>query len=789
MTTLASPRARLTLLLPLLGFLALLALVVVDGPTTLRLSLAVIGITIAVGTPIVGLLDLPRSPTRSLLVVGTSLSVAVLLSEVLVLVGRLTPTAAAAGLVAVSAPFTVAWARSSWRADPDASGAATRVLRDLRTAPRPPAALTVLAAALWLLAAMSVDPRDAGEAGMISALPITWWLGIASLMGAFFTTVRGRLNPSLAFIQVGMLIAFLYVTMTISEPYSRIPTSYTHVGLVDYIVRDSRIVSSFDARYSWPGSLSLGAMLSQLGGVESSAALVRWALPSFVVAWALAVYAMASVFVGSRVQPWVHPRRRPAAWITVWVFLMINWVGQDYWSSQALNFFLVIVVIAAVLTWFPRRERGPRTPPFLPDENPPPLTSRQRGGLFLVIVLIATAVASSHQLSPFMLTGALTMLWLVDRRDIRFLPMIAGVVTLIWLSWGAQPYWVSHLGRLTEDVGEVGQVITSGTSARIAEASFGRQLVLATRLGLSAIAWIAAAMCFVAARRKSRQMITAAALGLVPFGAVAMQEYGGELGLRIFLFSMPFIALLVAQVAAGTLTGPTRRPALVVSGAAVAGVMLVATFVVARYGNEQFEQIYAEDVAAVQEFYRIAPKDARLIANNTSNPFRMGPYHDYRPAKFDELAHPEETDIEASLRRAGFDQGYILVTEAGIKEALLREGAQPGWELVLDDRLETLGAQERFRDGRAALYELSLEGVEPVAADDPPARSLASRWVRSVLGVPALAGAVALALFLILAGLRQVAGLRRQSTWTFAAAWAGAFGLVAIVAARFIALT
>src|SRR5690606_18972448 len=46
-------------------------------------------------------------------------------------------------------------------------------------------------------------------------------------------------------------------------------------------------------------------------------------------------------------------------WLGVWFFFLANWVGQDYFSPQALNFFMHLVIVAVCLTWF--RQKDPPT--------------------------------------------------------------------------------------------------------------------------------------------------------------------------------------------------------------------------------------------------------------------------------------------------------------------------------------------------------------------------------------------------------------------------------------------
>lgn len=757
-------------------------LVRADGPTGIRLVLALVAVMFTPGIAIVGLLGLPRSAARGAFVVAVSLSVGAVVSEALLLTDRLTARNGAFALLVVSTPFVIAQGVVWRRRRPSlAPVELPRIRLAWEANMRTPLVLTGVAAVCWFVAALTVEPRRAGELGMISAFPAVWWVGLAALTAAFLLHLRRGTWPLLAAVQLGGLMAFLYVVMTVSEPYSRIPTSYTHVGLIDYLVRDHRIVSYFDARFSWPGSLSLGAMLTQLSGATSSVAFVKWAIPAFVAMWALAVYAVARAYSSTERVPW----------LTVWVFLTLNWVGQDYWSSQALNFFLVVTVIAAVATWFPRRILRARTR-YLPFEQPPHAftTSAQGLGLVLGIVLISVAVASSHQLSPFTLVGMLAALWLIDRRDIRLLPVLVAVITLTWISWGADDYWIGHFRRLTQDVGQVSGVVSKGTVGRIGEGSFGRRLVLATRLGLSLSAWAAAGGSLLYALRRGRTtMLTLGVLAAVPIGAVALQSYGGELGLRIFLFSLPFAALLIANGLDAALVLRWRRPALAL--VALVAIVLLATsgFVVARYGNEEFEQTYREDVAVTKAFYDNAPADSYVFGSNTSNPFRMLPYHDYRPRKDEDFAHPDQIPTGKALRATGATDGFIIIYESAIKESYLRQGAPRGWNRVVDQNLRELGARALFRDGRAVLYRYSIPKADPVPVAPVVKLPYVSERVRDLLGQPALAAAILVSLLLLLSAALHVTAVRWRPGWLEGVALATAVAVVIVVYARFEILT
>jgi hypothetical protein len=356
----------------------------------------------------------------------------------------------------------------------------------------------------------------------------------------------------------------------------------------------------------------------------------------------------------------------------------------------------------------------------MPFEQPPEVVARtgQFVGLVLLLVLLAASVASSHQLSPFMLVGALTVLWLVDRRDIRLLPVIVLVLTIAWISWGAYAYWIGHFDTITKDVGNVSGVVGAGTSKRLANGSAARHLVLVVRLALSIGAWVAAAASFVVARRRTGTALTVAALAVAPFGAVALQSYGGELGLRIFLFSLPFAALLAAEGADHLLRRPWPDGRRVVAVASLAAFVLGSLFVVSRYGNEQFEQVYPEDMAAVRAVYDLAPVGSIVLAPNTANVFRAGPWKSYRAYRYVNLAAAETIDLDADMRAIAAQAekpvplaGFVLITRAGIRDAELRQGARPGWDRALREQLSRMGGRELFHRGKASVWSYNLMGA------------------------------------------------------------------------------
>jgi hypothetical protein len=326
-------------------------------------------------------------------------------------------------------------------------------------------------------------------------------------------------------------------------------------------------------------------------------------------------------------------------------------------------------------------------------------------------VLVVAAVAASHQLTPVLLVGAALVLWLVATRDVGALPVVCFVLFIAWFTWGASEFWLGHWNALAGDVGNVGGSVQQGVGDRAAGSDFYRSLVLAVRIGLSSLVWIVALLEVALSVKGRRPRWTLAAFVLLPFGAIFGQAYGGEMPLRIFFFGLPFAACLLAALAGRLSPSASRwRWRWPTVGRAVAGVglvALVATFMVARYGNEKFEQIYPEDMAAVRELQRVAPRGAEVVMANYFAPANtveidQFDYHD-EPA----LGRPDVVDPATVLSGKGYGPTYVLITRAQVAYAAIAAGSPAGWNDVLDRRLLASGRVVKlFDEGDARIYRV-----------------------------------------------------------------------------------
>ncbi len=210
----------------------------------------------------------------------------------------------------------------------------------------PIAALSLLAVsglALFLVPLRTVNLEAINGYGLVSVLPLTSLLGVALLTLCYVLTLSlNRPHPAFLVAQLVALVVCLHGVTSFVESEPRFPTAWQHLGFLDYIGRTGEVAPTLDARFNWPGFFAAVTFVARAVGISDPSVLLG---PAPVVAELL--YLLPFVVLMACIR---------ANWRTKWfaAFLLIaaNWVGQDYFSPQSLNFLIYLLVLAFVLTWF-----------------------------------------------------------------------------------------------------------------------------------------------------------------------------------------------------------------------------------------------------------------------------------------------------------------------------------------------------------------------------------------------------------------------------------------------------
>lgn len=564
-----------------------------------------------------------------------------------------------------------------------------------------PAAVIALVAfgglAIFLRPLGGVNLAQINGLGLISVLPLVSLLGITVAVIAFCV---GLCLPRAYPVVLGATLAGIAICLNavtvLMEAEPRFPTAYWIAGFVDYVSRTGHTAPGLSAYFSWPGFFAGMAFLEHVTGDHNLIPVMRL----WPVAIDLACLAPLYLIMRNLRATW------RAKWFAAFLFIVGNWVGQDYFSPQSFNYLLYLAFIAILLTWFNwHRHAQPVTPRSEPDSSrglisrwisrrrlsfstlvpgeteSAPTSPAQRAVLLTIVLGIFVLSVTSHQLTPFDMIVACLGLIVVRRCRITGLPILMAVIVAGWISFAAVAYWSGHLSSLFGGLGDLGGNLTASVSDRITGTAQHR-FVLDERSASAAAFLLMAGAGLLRRRRRVVDDRVAIALICMPFLAFGAQSYGGEIALRVYLFALPAAAILSAYMffPATRDEGVSRRWRAFVP-VTICAVTLLFGFFLARYGNEAFERIPTGEVTAFDYLYAHDQDGVRLLwlseapaVDNT--PQMPWSYRDIEKIDFlPELApvNPKDvTAVVAELRAAG-PGSYLITTST--EESYLNQAA------------------------------------------------------------------------------------------------------------------
>ncbi|MFE1287098.1 glycosyltransferase [Streptomyces sp. NPDC058751] len=482
-----------------------------------------------------------------------------------------------------------------------------------------PVALT-----LWLLSLRHVNLAGMRDYGLLQVLPVLFWIALGLLALGFCLALTDRRTAAGWFAGYVLgLIAVIHATPTLLYPALRYSWAWKHVAVTDAVIRHHGEVPNagkLDIYNQWPGFFDLNAFFLQATGLDSALGYATWTPPVYnavLLAPLLLLYRTVT-------------RNRRLIWGAAWVYYSCSWVGQDYFAPQAFAFLLFVTLIALVMGQLPTSVLY-RTGDIRTDRWPV--------GRFVLVMVLAAVIISSHPLTPLMLLSALVALSLPRRNRRVVLPVLAGalLLTAVWNSTVARPYISQNLHDFLGSLLKPDTNVVSGLAA-LGTAAPGHVVVAWVDRGLSATVFALAAVAFLArpwVRRTGLHLLVVA-----PLPVLAANAYGGEMIFRAYLFALPAASLLIAVL----LLGRVRRPRLQVLAACPLLLALLGGLVFGYYGKESANYFTKDEVAAGRFVAATAPPGSTVVTLTSGVP---GLY-----TRYDENPQVEfvQQDIEDRLR-------------------------------------------------------------------------------------------------------------------------------------------
>jgi hypothetical protein len=570
-----------------------------------------------------------------------------------------------------------------------ATSTSARVSPQRRPVTAVPAGLLALAAASWAFSLHRIRLEHMNDLGLVSALPILFLVSLILVTVSFAIAITHRpVITSRTAILLGahvvLLCLILYATPAFVEQVPRTSPMWRHLGVADWIDRFGVVDRSIDAYFNWPGFFVFLAALRELTGQKTLAGLAAWVPALSNLLYSLPLFALLRKGLDTRL-----------AWLGVWLFLCTDWIGQDYLSPQGFGYLIYLTIIAAIFVVLagPSRasalrssievlaRRFARRRPLAPRDGvrvlaADPLSRSNSGAVhraLLVVFLLEafTAVAISHQLTPYAIVFSVAGVSLVGIPTVRALALAMTVIIFVWFTFAATIFLTRFLHDEFRNFGEVQQNVSASLNQRIGGIP-QHELVVNLRVLFTVVLWTVALVGVLYRLTRGHRDLPYMVLALAPVLLVALQQYGGEIGLRIYLFSLPGVIFFVTSLFQALVSNRSAwLPAL---GVGALSVALISLFLFARYGNERLDYFTPSEFAAVERLYRPAPPaNTQLITLSPNLPWRWTQYVSYKYTQITDFnswnryAHGEITVrpvVKELIGRMRAERSYLILTPA-----------------------------------------------------------------------------------------------------------------------------
>jgi hypothetical protein len=470
---------------------------------------------------------------------------------------------------------------------------------------------------LWLVAVASSSTAGVGDYGLLSVMHPTFFAAVALCAGGFVFELRRRdwrWPVLVGYIVLLLLILHATVPVLVYEP--EYAWSYKHVGVLEYIRTHGAVDNPKDIYLQWPAFFALGAEVVAVTAINALR-LAAWAPLFFDALNCLPLFAIARTLSSDRRLPF----------LTVFLFTAVNWVGQDYFAPQAFTFVLCLGALMIMLRWM-------RRVPGSANRRPPrpiarlwrwlqrglvevPYTSTRTRNLALgALYFVYAVVAASHQLSPYVVAmGATGLVLLGLIQPLRVVPILIGIAVLYLLPRHqvADNYGLFNGFNFFHNAQGNGPSL--GTTAGRVFSSHVVQLLAVELWGLAALAVLDS-------RRRLGLVAVPAVLGFTPFALLLAQSYGGEAIYRVYLFTAPWCAYLIASMVLRWRWVP-RAVGASVGALAMTGAILAC--MQGEHGQLVFGQFTRAEVQAATVIYSDAPAQSSIVLAMSNFPSRVTP--------------------------------------------------------------------------------------------------------------------------------------------------------------------
>ena len=651
-TTVGESRTAMTAWAGIAASIVAVALVLVGSGRWLALAGALLLACVPVGAAVMCWFDSGDGFAQAGLTLVLSLAITAIVSAVMIWLATWHPSGLLAAFPAVSLVSCVV----RLRVQPGARTVTWRMpvmKRDLLLQ----LALLSIGLGAWTYGVSQVQRQAIGSFGLLASANVWFFFGLAMLLvGGLLELTRPYPRAWLLGTYLVALIFAIHATVPLLYGVPEYAWVYKHIGIAQALGQYGGVTDPSNIYQQWPALFAAVASVSGLAGIG----------PLSFAAWGPLVFELADALLLLGVFRLLGANHR-VAYLALFLYEgLIAWVGQDYLSPQAFSYLLWLGIVTILIRWLlapvpVHARRGvlarARAPFLIQLPVSPGSTRARQAFAATLIAIIYFAIVAVHQLTPYLAiagVGALVLLGVVRR----------GWLILIMLLVIAGGYLALHYSLISQQFGGLfsgGNAFQNASGVSVYH--HGAEAITADIVRVLAVCmWFLALIAIVRSRRSLGRVSIAGALAFSPFVIVFVQSYGGEAIYRVFLFSAPWCALLIAGALAELRVVLWRR-LIIASACSVA----LAAGLQGLYGPVVIDAFTPAELTASLWLYSNAAPGSVLVlaadnfpmletANYNSYAFRVMPSDpQLREAWLDEANVAEvETWIDSLGRRNAY---------------------------------------------------------------------------------------------------------------------------------------
>jgi hypothetical protein len=401
----------------------------------------------------------------------------------------------------------------------------------------------IVGLAAWGYGMSRIHVASISTYGLLASANPWVLIGLAALLGGgLYELLSGTPRAWLLCAYIVALITVVYAAVPLLFKVPEYEWVYKHIGIIQSFSTYGKITDPSNIYDQWPALFTTVAAVSGLAKVG----------PLNFAAWGPLAFELADAVLLLGIFRMLAFNRR-SAYLALFLYEgFVAWIGQDYLSPQAFAYTLWLGIASIMVRWLlmpvlasgERRGIVSRLRGRLLAKMPAPPTSSpaERGLAWTLIIVMYVAIVAAHQLTPYMAllgVGALVIFGLLWR----------GWLFLAILVLVAVSYVVPRYGMVTEYGGifSGGNALDNAAGAGLvvpgAPEKFTAEFVHILGVGM----WLLAAVAIAIKWRSLGRVAVPALLAFSPVLIVVVQSYGGEAIYRVFMFSAPWCAILIAD--------------------------------------------------------------------------------------------------------------------------------------------------------------------------------------------------------------------------------------------------